>query len=270
MLMQDAISRVRLELGDPLQPFLSNYLGDGRTSLYDLPKQNIQDETLSVMIINGAITTNLVLGPDYQVNEELGFLQLTNPVPANATIVIGGQAWGMFTDDDLEIYINDSVNQHTFNRFVEERYRDKRGFITFRETDMNLKNLPAIEEPLVVMLSTYNCLWVLANDAATDADIQTAEGTFINRTTRYRQLMDHLRDLQERYERYCGQLNVGVFRIETLKLRRVSRTTGRLVPLFRDREYDDHRWPLREIPPIDHHNDDGSGIPSPLWNAQGF
>lgn len=270
MEMSDAITRVRLELGDPLQPFMSNSLGDGMTSLYDLPKQNLDPTTISVIIVNGATTTNLVNGPNYSLNTELGFIQLNSPVPSGATLVVTGSAWGMFTDDDLTIYITDSVNQHCFNRFIQERYRDKRGFITFREEPMELFNLPAIEEPLLIMLSTYNCLWVLANDAATDADIQTAEGTNINRTTRYRQLMDHIADLQERYERFCGQLNVGVFRIETLKLRRVSRTTGRLVPLFVDREYDDHRWPQREIPPIDHHHEDDSGVPSPLWNAQGF
>lgn len=270
MQMSDAISRVRLELGDPLQPFMSNSLGDGRTSLYDLPKQNLDGDSIRAIIINGATTTALAEGPDFQLNIELGFLQLTAPVPSGATLVVTGNAWGMFTDEDLTIYIKDSVNQHTFRRVIEERYRDKSGFITYRETPMDLSNLPNIEEPLLVMLASYNCFWVLANDAATDADIQTAEGTNINRTTRYRQLMDHITDLQARYEKYCGQLNVGAFRMETLKLRRVSRTTGRLVPIFSEREYDDHRYPLRELPPIDRHDEDNSGIPSPLWNAQGF
>jgi hypothetical protein len=131
-------------------------------------------------------------------------------------------------------------------------------------------NLPSVEEPLLIMLSTINVLWVLANDAATDANIQTAEGTNVDRTSRYRQLMDHIVELQERYERYSGQLNVGVFRAETLRVRRVSRTTNRLIPIFTDREYDDHSWPTRELPDIDSHNQDDSGIPSPLWNAQGM
>jgi len=270
MLITDAISRVRAEIGDPLQPFLTNSLGDGLTSLYDLPKQNLDASTITATIVNGATTTLLNSQTDYVLNTELGFIQLTNPVPNGANLIIQGMAWALFTDEELETYINDSVNQHCYNQFIEIRSHDKRGFIMYREVPKNLDNLPSIEEPLIVMLSTYNVLWVLANDAATDANIQTAEGTNIDRVSRYRQLMDHIMMLEDRYQRYCGQLNVGAFRIETLKLRRVSRTTGRLVPLFKEREYDDHAWPLRELPQIDRHNADGSGIPSPLWNASGY
>ena len=43
-------------------------------------------------------------------------------------------------------------------------------------------------------------------------------------------------------------------------MRRVSQTTGRLVPLFKNREYDDHRWPSRKLPEIVSRNLDNSGI----------
>lgn len=270
MLLTDAISRVRLEIGDPAQPFLTQSLGDGMTSLYDLPKQNIDPLSVTVFIVSGAITTNLVLGTDYTIEPELGYLQLTNPVPNGASIVTEGRAWSLFTDDDLTTIINDSVIQHCFGRNAKERIRTKNGFLSYRESPLNLSNLPMIEEPLIIMLSTLNTLWTLANDAATDADIVTAEGTVVNRTARYRQLMSHINDLQERYERYCGQLNVGVFRTETMKLRRVSRTTNRLVPVFTSREYDDMRWPVREVSPVDEHNQDESGVPSPIWNMMGY
>lgn len=270
MQISDTISRVRAEIGDPLQPFMTNSLGDGMTQLYDLPKQNLDPGTITATIINGAQTTVLNVNTDYTLNTVLGYIQLTQPVPNQAILLIQGQAWALFSDTELSVYINDSVNQHCFNQFIEERYRDKRGFLTYRETAKNLSNLPPVEEPLIVMLATYNVLWVLANDAATDANIQTAEGTNIDRVSRYRQLMDHIITLEDRYQRYCALLNVGAFRIETMKLRRVSRTTGRLVPLFREREYDDHRWPVRETPVVDSHDTDQSGVPSPLWNAQGF
>ena len=270
MQLTDMISRVRLEIGDPYQPFKTSTLGDGMTSLYDLPKQNVDEGSFTITIANGATITELADGTDFTINDDLGMVELTNPVPNGAVLIMQGNAWGMFTDEDLEIYINDSVNQHTYNRSITERIRTSQGFITYRKMPMTLMNLPAIEEPLVVMLSTINVLWTLANDASTDTDIQTAEGTNVNRIARYRQLMDHITELQERYERYCGQLNVGVFRWETLRIRRVSRTTNRLVPVFTDREYDEHTWPQRELSDIDQHNADPSGIPSPLWNAQGM
>ena len=67
-------------------------------------------------------------------------------------------------------------------------------------------------------------------------------------------------ELTTHYMPWCGQLNVGMFRDETLEMRRVSQTTGRLVPLFKAREYDDHRYPVRKLPEIVSRNLDNSGL----------
>lgn len=270
MYMQEAIRKIRIEIGDPSRSFETNSIGDGMTTLYDLPKQNIDLNSLAISILNGASLTTLTHGPDYQINANQGFLSLTSPVPFGATLITSGKAWGLFTDTELEAYVKDATRQHCHGRTIKERLRTYQGFISYREEPMELDNLPLIEEPLLVMLATINVLWTLANDAVTDTDIQTAEGTTINRLGRYRQLIGHIAELQERYERYCGQLNVGAFRMETRKLRRVSKTTGRFVPTFEDREYDDARWPVRELPNIDRNDVDDSGIPSPLWNSQGY
>lgn len=267
--LDEATRRLRMEIGDPPMPFKSNYLGDGMTTDYDLPKQNIDCTQLKVTITTGNTVTVLQQNVDYYLNEHQGFLSLVQPVPFGSTITAAGCAWGLFTDKELKCYIDDSVRQHCAERTVKERQRTYRGFISYRETPMTLDNLPPIEEPLVTMLCTINTLWTLADDAATDTDIVTAEGTNVDRLGRYRQLIGHIAELQERYERYCGQLNVGAFRTTTRKLRRKSYTTGRYVPVFEDREYDDPRWPVRELPQIDNGNLDNSGIPSPLWNSQG-
>jgi hypothetical protein len=269
MQTDEAIRRLRMEIGDPPMPFKSNYLGDGMTTDYDLPKQNIDCDNLVITITNNSTVTTLQRNVDYFINDHQGFLSLVNVVAFGATITVSGQAWGLFTDRELKKFIDDSVHQHCYGRTVKERQRTYRGFISYRETPMILANLPVIEEPLVVMLCTINTLWTLANDAATDTDIVTAEGTNVDRLGRYRQLIGHIQELQLRYEQYCGQLNVGAFRTVTRKLRRVSYTTGRYVPVFEDREYDDVRWPVRELPQIDNNDIDNSGIPSPLWNSQG-
>jgi hypothetical protein len=202
----------------------------------------------------------------YAIDTINGQIFLGAPVPLNSTLIIVGSAWSLFSDYELAIIAMDSTRQHVYGQEINERYLDARGFYSYREETKTLQNLPAIEEPLVEMLTTINAFWALANDAASDSNVQTAEGTVIDRTTRYRQIMEQIQGLTARYMDYCGQLNVGLYRSETLPLRRVSRTTGRLVPLFKDREYDDHRWPVRQIPPVDHRYDDNSGLPSP-WFA---
>jgi hypothetical protein len=269
MHFKETVRRLRMEIGDPPRPFRTNYLGDGMTTDYDLPRQNIDLSCLMVSITQGATTTLLEQGTDYFIDEEQGFLSLVAVVPFGATITAVGMAWGIFTDKDLKKFINDSVHQHCQGRTVKERLRTNRGFISYRETPMGLENLPVIEEPLLIMLATINTLWTLANDAATDTDIVTTEGTTVDRLGRYRQLIGHIAELQERYERYCGQLNVGAFRTVTRKLRRVSYTTGRYVPVVEDREFDDARYPVRELPQIDNNDLDDSGIYTPLWSSQG-
>lgn len=314
--MTAMIARVRMEIGDVPQPFRTTGIGDGATVLFDLPKQELSESSLEVLVVNGAVQTiytdqtaaqpwsgttayatgavvtygtgffqalqastnqvpvsggttywSDVTATAYTVNAALGKIILGEPVPVNATLIISGTSWSLFSDTDLYQIIIDSCNQHTYLQEFEERYRDAHGFIDYRETPKTLLSLPAIEEPLVIMLSVINCLWTMANDAASDSNIQTAEGTVIDRTTRYEHLMQQIQALTARYQGYCGQLNVGLYRLETLQLRRVSKTTGRLVPLFRPREFDDHRWPQREIPVVDHRNDDNSGLPTPLWNG---
>ena len=268
--MHEAIRKIRIEIGDPPRSFETQTIGDGLTSEYDLPKQNIDSNTFQVLVQNGASLTTLNLGPDYQMSYQQGFLQLTNPVPFGAIIITKGNAWGLFTDEELSHYVKEASRQHCYGRTRKERIRTSQGFISYREEEMSYRNLPDIEEPLLVMLATINVLWTLANDAATDTDISTAEGTNVNRLGRYGQLIGHIETLTMRYQDYCGQLNIGLYRNVTTKLRRVSRTTGRYVPLFEDREYDDARWPVRELPQIDSEDLDDSGIPSPLWNSMGY
>jgi hypothetical protein len=269
MLITELIGYVRRNIGDPPQNFQTNSLCDGTVTWFDLPKTNINSVGLTVQIINGATTTNLNTPGDYTVDYENGQLSLTVPPPNQSILLVTGTTWALFTDTDLTPLCYDAVHQHCFGQTLTSRFRDRFGFITYRDMPKDLDNLPRMEEPLVSTLATINVLWVLATDTSTDVDISTAEGTNINRAQRYQQIMGHISDLTESYQTYCGELNVGLFRSETLNLRRVSKWTGRLVPIFRDREYDDHRWPTRELPQIDRRDEDNSGIPSPIWQSSG-
>jgi len=205
----------------------------------------------------------------YTLDSTNGILQLNAAIPLNATLVVNGTAWGMFTDYDLEQIILDAERQHCQGQTLTERYRNADGgFITYRDVPKSLWNLPYEEEGLLVTLADIDAMWVLATDAATDVNVATAEGTNIDRSARYAQLMEHIEALRVKYETWCGQLGVGMFRIESMNLRRTSYTNNRLVPIFREREYDDHRYPVRVLPQIDYRRDsDTSGVPSPIWNG---
>lgn len=309
--MTDLISRVRAEIGDPPQPFRTTALGDGRTKIYDLPKQQVMALT-EAEVVNGASLTQLtdvssavawssstayttgqfvsyqdgffraaqnstnqtpgnatywtdITASAYTIDDALGQMVLGAFLPNNATLIVAGQSWSLFSDSELAIYISDSVNQHCFGRTIKTRVRDFMGHIDYQEVPIGPANLPAIEVPLVVMLSTINVFWTLANDVASDVNVHTAEGTSIDRSAQYNQIMSQISAMTGRYQELCGQLNVGVYRAETLTLRRSSRTTGRLVPVYTPREYDDHSLPQRQLAPIDRRYEDPSGIPDRFY-----
>lgn len=262
---QDIINRVRIELGDTGAPFSDTFLGTGGLSTYDLTDFNIWNET--VTWIKNQVPVVLVKGTDYAMNYQEGRIFLTGlpaPLPQGDTLVVSGQASGMFSDEELAVFINDAVRQHVNGRRVETRFKDSNGFIKYVLVPMDLSNLPDIEGTLVAVRATVDALWALATDASTDIDISSADGTTVPRSQRYQQLREQIDGMTARYNQLCAMLNIGLNAIEMSKIRRVSRTTNRLVPIFEDREYDDYELPRRQLPPIDHREEDESNLSSPI------
>lgn len=265
---QNIINRVRIELGDTGAPFSDTFLGTGMLSTFDLTDFNIWNET--VTWIRNQAPVLLVKDTDYTMNYQEGRIFLIGvaaPLPQGDTLVISGQASGMFSDEELSAFVNDAVLQHTNGRTVKTRFKDSNGFIKYITVPVDLSNLPDIEGTLIAMRASIDALWALATDASTDIDISSADGTTVPRTQRYRQLREQIDGMTDRYNQLCAMLNVGLNRIEMSKIRRVSRTTNRLVPIFEDREYDDYDYPRRQLPFIDARDEDESNLQSPVFGG---
>jgi len=265
---QDIIRRVRIELGDTGAPFSDTFLGTGMLSSYDLTDFNIWN--VSVMWIRNQVAVPLVAETDYSLNYQEGRVYLIGapaPLPQGDTLIVSGQASGMFSDEELTDFINDAVLQHVNGRTVKTRFKDSNGFIKYITVPMDLSNLPDIEGTLVALRATIDALWALATDASTDIDISSADGTTVPRSQRYQQLREQIDGMYDRYQQLCAMLNVGLNAIEMSKIRRVSLTTGRLVPIFEDREYDDYTLPRRQLPPINARDEDESNLDSPIFGG---
>jgi hypothetical protein len=264
----DLIARIRRELGDEGQSFQTSVMGDGVTTRFDLPVGLVDEATFQALVLPAAGPPAVALtSADYQLTDDGDSITLTNPLGDGDTLIAQGSAFTLFSDSELTQYVNDAFLQHTHDRTQTIRVRQGDGYIGYVESPMTLATLPPVEDYLVATLATIQALWTLQTDAATDVDVNSAEGTHVPRGQRFGQVRQQIADLTQRYTEMCQQLQVGLARIEISTLRRVSRQTGRLVPIFKEREYDDHRLPDRSLPNIDLPNEDESGIPSPAWGA---
>lgn len=235
-------AQARLILDDMGEPFQADVVVDGVTARYELPVDNIDDAGLTVLLIDpSAAVSNLIAGTDFTMDYRNGIITLANVPAADTRIVVVGTHYSTFAPDDFAVFVNSAYDKHTANTLPKPLLDPAPGQL----------GLPPVEERLLAILAVIESLWAMATGAAQDIDIVTPDGVSIPRSQRYAQLMQLISYWQQQYDDLASALNVGIHRIEMYTLRRVSRTTNRLVPIFREQEYDDRTPRQRILPPID-------------------
>lgn len=227
--LSDLLSRVRLELGDMQKQFSFSATGDGATKKFTLNAKPVELTNLYVTV-NGS---PIAYPAGYSLEQNTGVLTFVVAPGSGQSIVVQGTANRYFLDSDLCTFINTAVTQHTHNR------TDSYG------SAVTIASIPAVEEYPVAILATIEALWALATDASFDIDINAPDGVMIPRSERYRQLTQTIQARWEQYKQLCSALNIGLWRLEMGILRRVSRTTNKLVPVYVTQEIDDARKPER-------------------------
>lgn len=241
-------------MGDTGFPFTSQFVSDGVTTLITLPYHPVS--AASIVAVAGTTTLNQTT--DYTVDERNGTLTLTVPVAVGLTLYVNGTAYRYFTDADWTTFVSTAVVDHLHNR------NDiPNNDITF---------LPVEEEYPIALLVVVMALYALLNDAAFDINISTPEGVAIPRAQRFEQLQSMLANRIDQYNKWAQAFNVGPWRIEMFDLRRVSRTTNRLVPIYTPQEFMDTRFPTEQFPPIDPHGPKLTPVPqvSQVINLVGY
>lgn len=227
--LADLLSRVRLELGDMQKQFNYTAKGDGSTKRFTLNAKPVELTNLYVTV-NG---TPIAYPAGYSLEQNTGILTFVTAPANNATIIVSGLANRYFLDDDLCTFINTAITQHTHNR------TDSYG------SNITIASIPAVEEYPLAILATIEALWALATDASFDIDISAPDGVMIPRSERYRQLTQTIQARWDQYKQLCSALNIGLWRLEMGILRRISRTTNKLIPVYMPQEVDDARRPER-------------------------
>jgi hypothetical protein len=225
------VSKVRLELGDMGKSFVTQFVADGTTNRFKLHYSPL-DAASIIVYADGVDVTSQA-----NVEESTGVLVL-DYIPADGDeLTVSGNYYRYFTDTELSSLVTDAVAQHAAG------HSDAVG------RKISVENLPTIEEYPVAIYAVTLALYTLATDASFDIDISAPDGVSIPRAERYRQLMDMVSARQGQYRDLCVQLGVGMYKIDVFSFRRISKATGRYVPVYKPQEVDDRSYPQRvDIP----------------------
>jgi hypothetical protein len=196
-----------------------------------LPHPLIMSSSLQVYLTTAADPPVTTLTTEWQLDDRNGLLKLTNPADLGKRCLVAGYHYTWFSDADLGFYVSKVVNEMTYSGADFDNF------------------LPA-QRDVIMLGGVVNALWSLSMELALDIDVSTPEGMFIPARQRYQQVQQMLQFYERQYQDKASMLNMGLGALEVFKLRRVAYMTGRYVPVYQEREFDDPFPPDRLYPAI--------------------
>lgn len=233
MATKDEITTIaRNYLRDFPKFFQSQFSPSGRT--YDLGKPNLDATSLWVAYLpTGSNSASVFPSAYYTIDERNGLLRFTSEIPPTTTIMVEGYHYEWLTPSDMDFFADMAINLNTHN------------------LNVPLANMAPAVSDVVGIHTLIQALWGLLSEYSRDIDVITSESVHIIASQRYRMVSSLLQYWTEEYNKRAQALNIGLERMEVLTLRRVSRTTNRLVPIYKAREVGDYGPIERVFPPID-------------------
>jgi hypothetical protein len=208
-----------------------------------LPHPLISPTTLQVYVTDTADPPVVALTTKWSLDEHNGLLKLTDDSYVGSTVTVAGYHFVWFSETDLGLAMLQSAAEQFYNR------------------DMTIADMSTVEAEVLAIGTVVRALWSLSIELALDIDVSTPEGMYIPAHQRYSQVVQQMQFWEGQYQERLGSLNIGLGALEQFRLRRVSLMTGRYVPVYVDREFDDPRWPKRLYPAIP----DGPTTEPPTW-----
>ena len=144
---------------------------------------------------------------------------------------MSGYHYTWFSDDDLLFHMGKVIHEMTYGGAA---------FDTM---------LP-VQKDVIMLGGVVHALWSLSMELMLDIDVSTPEGMFIPARQRFMQVQQMLGVYEAEYQQKAAMLNMGLGALEIYRLRRVAYMTGRYVPVYQEREFDDPFPPDRLYPAI--------------------
>lgn len=198
-----------------------------------LPHPLISASTVAVYISDTSVTPSVTTPTGaWQLDERNGLLKLTDTTVLGKRVLVTGYHFNWFLDSDLSFYA-DKV-------WGEMNYYDELTLRTLEDAQVEVLQLGVVVQ----------ALWSLLIELSLDIDVSTPEGMFIPARQRYTQVLQMMQNFEGQYTDKASLMNMGLGGLSQFRLRRVAYLTGRYVPVYKEREIDDHRRPQRLYPPI--------------------
>ena len=260
---QRVAQMARLRLRDFPRPFICRQTCTGAAWRFELPVENIDRGTVQVVLTDTTQgqTQSPVLGTDFILDDHGGIVTFSQAPGQGLLMVATGTYYRDLLPPEMDLYVRTAYIQHTYGTEPTEQVDG--GYPPVQPPQLNAAGQPVaygtpapmmiseIEEYPLSILVTIMALWDMAVGVAQQHDVHTPDGVTIPVSQTFQQITSLIGQLQSQYMALSSALGVGLYRITQSRLRRVSRTTKRLVPIFRSKEYDDITWPQREMPAID-------------------
>ena len=263
-------SMLRLELSDQARSFQTIVTGDGTAvTRYEMPVRHIDPNSVTAVLTPHDDPENpetLILVEDYSMDAFGGAIVLSTPLSDLDVLVLTGTRYRFFETPVLDQFLRTAFIQVTHGRSRTTATINAQGYRQYQEFGIDWDTLPEVEWlPTVVLAKTF-ALWVLVTDSSYNIDVQE-DGAGIPRSQLYQHLRERIVEETQRFRSMATMLNIGLERIEMTTLRRVARLTGRLVPVYVEKEYDDFNLPIRVLPQIDHSSDEDTEFVDPFYLA---
>lgn len=217
--LEHTVQLARNYLRDFPKFFQVSFDAVGRT--YELGNPNIDADSLWVATVVNSTVTELTTS-QYSLDVRNGVLRLTTTPASGAKLLIEGYYYEWLLPADLEFYAERSINFHkpTINIPLEQA----------NQAVLDVIGLGALVEALQALMTEF----------ARDIDVMTSESIHIPGSQRFRMLQSLIQQWEMEYRKHANNLNIGPEKIDQFSLRRVSRTTNRLVPLYAAKEIGDY------------------------------
>ena len=196
-----------------------------------LPHPLVSPHSLQVYVIEDGTST---LTDKWILDERNGLLKLTDEAMLGRTVVVAGYYYTWFSDSDLEMHAELVIAEMSYG------------------TDTDIEDVAPVVAEVIAIGTVVRALWSLMLEFSFDIDVSTPEGMFIPARQRFQQVQQALQYWEAEFNNKSAALNIGLNSIEVFRLRRVAYMTGRYVPVYREREFDDPRPPERLYPAIPH------------------